>query len=89
MNDRPAIRVGGDAGLAAARPAPQPRRRKPEDTPAGCRAFAAADLGRAATQNVDRGRWLFESSAAAWSARADLLERLARQSDARMRSASQ
>jgi hypothetical protein len=86
MNDRSS---SGDAGLAVGRPAPQPRRRRPEDTPAGCRAFAAADLGRAAAQNIDRGRSRFEHSAAAWSARADLLERLARQSEARMRSVSQ
>lgn len=65
-------------GLAAGTlpPAPAGRRKRPEDTPDGCRAFAAADRDRAATFAVDQARGRYERSAAAWTARADLLDRL-------------
>ena len=46
--------------------------RRPEDTPAGCRLLAAADLRRAS--RADRSSsWRYEHSAAAWTARADML----------------
>lgn len=50
--------------------------RRPEDTAAGCRERAAADLNRAAAGGYGRGRWLFESSAARWSDRAEMLASL-------------
>jgi len=49
--------------------------RRDEDTASGCRAKAAADLGRAAAMGADPMRWRMEHSAAAWRARADALER--------------
>ena len=61
------------------------RRKRPEDTPAGCRSFAAADLRRAAETNVDHGRWRYQHSADAWLARAELLDRLEAKFQARVR----
>ncbi|HWT11976.1 MAG TPA: hypothetical protein VN231_04420 [Allosphingosinicella sp.] len=69
---------------AAARTA---RRKRPEDTPEGCRAFAAADLDRAAGLTGEHGRWRFEHSAAAWTTRADLLARIEASFQARSREA--
>jgi hypothetical protein len=71
--------------VSSEQPAPAPdgarrRPRKPEDTAAGCRAFAAADLARAAASAQERMRGQMEHSAAAWTARADMLERLDRTS---------
>ncbi|HEV2817158.1 MAG TPA: hypothetical protein VGW40_08060 [Allosphingosinicella sp.] len=50
--------------------------KRAEDTAAGCRANAAADLGRAGVPGGDFMRLRLEHSAAVWSERADLLERL-------------
>jgi len=49
--------------------------RRDEDTASGCRAKAAADLGRAEAMGADPMRWKMERSAAAWNARADQLDR--------------
>jgi len=49
--------------------------KRAEDTSAGCRANAAADLGRAEALGADPTRWRMERSAAAWTARAVQLER--------------
>ena len=57
--------------------APPPRirgGRRDEDTAAGCRTRAAADLDRAVAMGADPMRWRMEHSAAAWQARADLLD---------------
>jgi hypothetical protein len=74
--------------IAPAAPAPvappQPRLSRPavrsgkrsEDTAAGCRANAAADLGRAGAPGGDFMRARLEHSASVWTERADLLERL-------------
>ena len=51
-------------------------RKRPEDTAEGCRALAAADLERAAALSGDHSRWRYEHSAAAWTARAGLLDGL-------------
>jgi len=61
-------------------------RRKPEDSPDGCRAFAASDRERALTAANGHVRDRFERSAAAWSARACLLDRLETSFDARVAS---
>jgi hypothetical protein len=58
-------------------------RRKPEDSADGCRAFAASDRERASTTANTHVRASFERSAEAWSARANLLERLETSFDAR------
>jgi hypothetical protein len=50
-------------------------KRKPEDTPAGCRARAAADTIAAADLAPGGMRQRLEHSAASWIARAELLER--------------
>ena len=52
------------------------RVKKPEDTAEGCRAMAEADHSRAAEMGGDRLRFRIERSADAWTARAELLERL-------------
>jgi hypothetical protein len=59
------------------------RARRPEDTEAGCRASAAADLARAAAMDTAQGRWRLEHSAASWVKRADLLKRMAASHEAR------
>ena len=64
------------------------RRKRPEDTSAGCRALAAADLLRAEAILVDHGRWRYQHSAHAWLARAELLDRLEAKFQARMRQAA-
>jgi len=51
------------------------RRRRPEDTADGCRAFAASDRERASGTQNSHVRGTFERSADAWRARARLLER--------------
>jgi hypothetical protein len=57
---RPAVRIG----------------KRAEDTGAGCRANAAADLARAHAPGGDYMRERLEQSAAVWAERASLLERL-------------
>ncbi len=67
-------------GLSVRMPARLPRltrrERQPQDTEAGCRASAAADLARAATMDTDQGRWRLEHSAASWTSRANLIHRM-------------
>jgi hypothetical protein len=58
-------------------------RRKPEDSPEGCRASAASDRERASLAPNPHVRAAFERSAKAWIARATLLERLENTFDAR------
>ncbi|MGQ0589208.1 MAG: hypothetical protein ACT4N8_06715 [Sphingosinicella sp.] len=58
--------------------------KRAEDTAVGCRANAAADLVRAAASGREYFRHRLEHSAAVWTARAELLERLARKLAARM-----
>ena len=50
--------------------------RKPEDTSAGCRILASDDRERAEQSSSAHMRMRLVSSAATWTARADLLERL-------------
>jgi len=54
--------------------------KRAEDTAVGCRANAAADLGRAGAPGGDFMRLRLEHSAAVWSERADLLDRLEKKS---------
>lgn len=59
-------------------PGPKARlgyRRRAEDTAAGCRANALADLRRADEPAEAHSRWRYEHSAAAWNMRAEKLER--------------
>ena len=65
-------------------PTPPRTGKRAEDTAAGCRAKAAADLARAAAPGSEHFRWRLEHSAAAWTARADLLDRLAMKFEARL-----
>jgi hypothetical protein len=51
------------------------RRRRPEDTADGCRAFATSDHERALATLNGHVRCTFERSADAWRARTSLLER--------------
>ena len=53
-----------------------PERRAPRDTVAGCRDSAASDLVQAGRMDTANGRLRFEHSAACWTARGDLLQRL-------------
>lgn len=73
----------GTIDSASAAPRPAPRRavrsgKRSEDTGAGCRANAAADLARAGAPGGDFMRMRLEQSAAVWNERAELLERLER-----------
>jgi hypothetical protein len=61
--------------------------KRTEDTGAGCRANAAADLVRAGAPDGVYMRERFERSAAVWAERATLLERLERNFERRMRAA--
>lgn len=67
-------------GAAAARRPILPRlnhsTKASQDTAAGCRARAAADLAAAATMDTANGRLKFEHSASTWSTRGELLARL-------------
>jgi len=56
-------------------PQPVPQR-KLEDTAAGCRTLARDDRDRAQESDSERMRFRLACSAEAWSARADLLDRL-------------
>jgi len=58
--------------------------RKREDTAEGCRELALDDRARAADVGTDHMRDRLESSADAWTTRADLLERLAASFSARL-----
>ena len=76
-------RLPDDEGgvLVAPLKAPAPRSavrsgKRAEDTGAGCRANAAADLARARAPGGDYMRERLERSAAVWAERAGLLERL-------------
>jgi hypothetical protein len=71
----------GAMSVASPKPAaksPVRINRRAEDTGAGCRANAAADLLRAGAPGGDYMRQRLEHSAAVWSERATLLERLER-----------
>lgn len=91
MTDRQLSRVDnweneGGATRARSSTGPDVSRRLPrlthrstkaaQDTAAGCRARAAADLATAATMDTVNGRQKLEHSASTWSARGDLLARL-------------
>lgn len=45
-----------------------------QDTAAGCREFAAADLARAALANTENGRRRLETSAVSWASRAHMIQ---------------
>ena len=47
-----------------------------QDTAAGCREMAAADLARASLVDTLNGRRRLESSASSWMSRAELIQRL-------------
>ena len=76
-----------EGGFCSAEEAPVPRvdhkarrltlrNRLPEDTAVGCRERADADLVRASAGAEGPGRWRYESSAASWLQRAEMLGRL-------------
>ena len=68
---------------------PQQRRAKaPQDTAGGCRDRATADLALAATMDTDNRRLRFEQSAAAWSQRAQMIQRLDESFEARRTAAA-
>ena len=56
--------------------------RLPEDTVEGCRANASLDLAHASTMGSANSRWKYERSAASWTERADLLQRVIDDRDA-------
>lgn len=47
-----------------------------QDTAAGCRKFAAADLARSALVDTENGRRRLETSSLSWANRALLIQRL-------------
>ncbi|TMJ18667.1 MAG: hypothetical protein E6G92_02165 [Alphaproteobacteria bacterium] len=76
------VMVGDEVLEAAAQASPAAPRhiarsgKRAEDTAVGCRANAAANLVGAGAPGGDYMRVRLEHSAAVWSARADLLERI-------------
>ena len=79
MSDQPMISVQGA----------QPRRAKAlHDTAGGCRDRALADLASAASTGTQNVRLRFERSAAAWTQRADMIQRLDESFEARRTAAS-
>jgi len=71
--------IGGASAPPSKTPVPRSAvrsGRRAEDTGAGCRANAAADLARAHAPGGDYMRQRLEQSAAVWTERASLLERL-------------
>jgi hypothetical protein len=58
-------------------------RKQPQDTVEGCRTRATADLDRAARMDTYFGAVKLERSAAAWTERGDMLERLEASFEAR------
>ena len=71
----------GEPSLSAGQ-GPKP----PEDSVEGCRAHAAVDLAHASTLGTSNARRKYERSAASWTERADLLQRVIdhREIDARL-----
>jgi len=70
---------GGHLALTPSQRAPRQIGRsgkRPEDTAVGCHANAAANLVRANAPGSDYMRVRLEHSAAVWTARGDLLERI-------------
>ncbi len=65
-----------------------PQSRRVEDTAAGCRDRAAASLAEAAGMDTVNGKTRLEASAATWTSRADLLQRLEHLHEARRTAAS-
>jgi hypothetical protein len=69
-------------------PAPTPavsvRERDERDTALGCRQRAHADLNSALAMATANGRQVFEKSAAAWTKRADMLQRIETGIEARL-----
>ena len=64
--------ASGQGGL----PPPMRHGKQPQDTAAGCRVRAEADLAQSQRMDTVHGRQRFEHSAASWTARGDLLARL-------------
>jgi hypothetical protein len=54
-----------------------------QDTVAGCRELAAADLARASLMDTTNGRQRLETSASSWTSRAEVIQRLDDSFDAR------
>lgn len=71
---------------ATANPAPQHRTKDSRDTAEGCRDRAAADLLQAVSMNTANGRKVLETSAASWTQRAELLQRIETGIEARIKS---
>ena len=87
MSDPDTPGPSGEAGLIHF-PTLTARRKRPEDSPGGCREMAAADLRRADALVGDHVRWRYLHSAEAWTARAELLDRLEAKFQARVRGAA-
>ncbi len=62
---------------------PSPAQKAVHDTVEGCRGLALADLARAALMDTSNGRRRLESSASSWNKRADFIQDLHDNSEAR------
>jgi len=60
--------------------------KQPQNSGEGCRQLAQGSLDEAALSTVPNLRLRLENSAATWTARAEMLERLGRKRDARLAS---
>lgn len=75
-NEGGLVRPAASAAAGSGTRAVAPERRASRDTVAGCRESAESDLLQAAGMDTANGRLRFEHSAACWTARGDLLQRL-------------
>ena len=67
-------------------PAPQQRGKDTRDTATGCRERATADRAGALAASTANGRQVLEKSAASWTSRAELLQRIETGIEARLTS---
>jgi hypothetical protein len=58
------------------KPAGRPSSKEFRDTASGCRARASADLVEAMAMSTRNGREILETSAASWTKRAEMLQRI-------------
>jgi hypothetical protein len=73
-----------DLGTTHAAPAAGSKERDARESAAGCRERASADLLRALEMATVNGRQVFEKSAASWTKRADMLQRIETGIEARL-----
>jgi hypothetical protein len=80
----PVDKLVADIGSISPVVAQAPREKDARETSSGCRERADADLLRAGAMETVNGREVFEKSAASWTKRADMLQRIETGIEARL-----